>query len=50
MVTVPPSFTVRLAAKGKGLNAPIAFTEAKSFAAVPFDDRKSGSTYFIFGR
>jgi hypothetical protein len=31
--TVPPSFTVRLAAMGSGLNAPTAFNKAKSFAA-----------------
>jgi hypothetical protein len=33
VATDPPSFTVRLAAMGKGLNAPTAFNKAKSFAA-----------------
>jgi hypothetical protein len=36
VATVPPSFTVRLAAMGKGLNAPTAFNKAKSFAASTF--------------
>jgi hypothetical protein len=36
VATVPPSFTVRLAAMGKGLNAPTAFNKARSFAASTF--------------
>ena len=33
MADVLPSFTVRLAAMGKDLNAPTAFNKARSFAA-----------------
>jgi hypothetical protein len=50
VATVPPSFTVRLAAMGSGLNTPTAFNNAKSFAAGPFDGNKSGSTYLIIRR
>jgi hypothetical protein len=38
VATVPPSFTVRLAAMGKGLNAPTAFNKARSFAASTFTE------------
>ncbi len=37
VATVPPSFTVRLAAMGNGLNAPTAFNKARSFAASTFN-------------
>src|ERR1017187_9285349 len=36
VATVPPSFTVRLAAIGSGANRPTAFNKAKSFAASTF--------------
>ena len=36
VATVPPSFTVRLAAMGTDANFPAAFNKAKSFAASTF--------------
>jgi hypothetical protein len=36
VATVPPSFTVRLAAIGSGANRPTAFNKARSFAASTF--------------
>jgi hypothetical protein len=36
VATVPPSFTVRLAAIGSGANRPTAFNQARSFAASTF--------------
>jgi hypothetical protein len=38
VATVPPSFTVRLAAIGSGANRPTAFNKARSFAESTFTD------------